>query len=97
MIASIIRKWAAGATVDKESLVKALRDALDDFANATCPYCGRKFYRDPRGLLENPFCSECVNDRSKPLPPGEWVETFPGYMRFIPCEEEHRCTKPSPS
>ena len=86
MIPLIIRQWASGATVDKESLMKALQEILNDFANATCPFCGRKFYRDPRALLENPFCSKCVNDRLNlhPLPSGKWVDVpdRPGYMVF---------------
>jgi hypothetical protein len=84
MIPLIIRQWASGATVDKESLVKALQEVLDDFANATCPFCGRKFYRDPRALLENPFCSKCIDERTEPRPPGKWVDVpdRPGYMVF---------------
>ena len=94
MIPLIIRQWASGATVDKDSLAKALWGILDDFANATCPFCGRKFYRDPRALLENPFCSECVDDRLKahPLPSGKWVDVpdRPGYMVFQADKEEPR-------
>lgn len=84
MIPLIIRQWASGATVDKESLMKALQEILNDFANAVCPFCGRKFYRDPRGLLENRFCSECVDERTEPLPSGKWVDVpdRPGYIVF---------------
>jgi hypothetical protein len=94
MIDLLIRRWASGATVDKELLVKALRKVIDDFEgeSATCPFCGRKFRRDPRGLLENPYCPHCTNQRlkasgAKPLPPGRWVEDS-GYSKFVPDEEE---------
>lgn len=28
-----------------------------------CPFCNRKFVRDPRSLLSNKFCSYCIEQR----------------------------------
>jgi hypothetical protein len=28
-----------------------------------CPFCNRKFVRDPRSILTNKFCSKCIEQR----------------------------------
>lgn len=28
-----------------------------------CPFCNKKFDRDPRSILSNKFCSRCINQR----------------------------------
>lgn len=30
---------------------------------ATCPFCGRKFVREPRALLAEKYCRNCIKER----------------------------------
>ncbi len=55
-----------------------------------CPFCGRRFTRSHRALLENRFCSKCIPDRIRKSGatiyetiPG-MVETSPGYFAVAP-------------
>ena len=51
----------------------------------TCPFCGRKFSREPRALLENKYCRHCIFDRikaseGKQLPPNTvLIQVSPSY------------------